>query len=403
LGSLRLDFFANVVQGICNDVRNRPPCLLIAGDRILEPKSRVRFASPYGRIGVLAAVPHGRTRSGAEQRVRRPSASWPQRRHVGIARQDQSPVTPNLTFGHLPQHARPVDLLVPPLRRFGVSARVLCRTEGTLIPTRGYEGDSTTSFLCWDESISSSREPELGRPRCPDSGSMDSMSWRAYLKGHPFDLDLLAEQFDRGQVVVRRDGDQGWMESPEFRDLTEPGDVQRVSGNLLSEMNGAAALVDASYRRVELTDQFSDGSGSNFVLLSGAFEARIRLTAEAEVRGVDGELVPPPPPPPTPGPEYLAIARREQNVREVLELLGGGPGDWATMYKIFEVIRDDGNHKRWGTKSEYSAFTASACLPSVSGPSARHARGGPKPQRTMTIHEGRAFIRRVALAWVLSK
>jgi hypothetical protein len=231
---------------------------------------------------------------------------------------------------------------------------------------------------------------------------MDVMGWRAYLEGHQFDLDLLVEQFDRGQVVVRRDGDQCWMESPDFAALAEPGELQRVSGNLLSEMNGAAALVDASYRRVELTDRFSDGTGSNFVLLSAAIEARIRGTAVGEVRGPDGELIPPPPP--TPGPDYLAVARRDPNIREVLKLLGGGPGDWVTLYKIFEVIRADGNHTRWAPESEYSAFTVSANLPSVSGSDARHARGTPgSPKRTMTIHDARAFIRRVALAWVSSK
>jgi hypothetical protein len=228
-----------------------------------------------------------------------------------------------------------------------------------------------------------------------------AMSWRAYLEGHPFDLDLLVEQFDRGQVVVRRDGDQCWMESPDFEALTEASEVQRVSCNLLSAMNGAAALVDASYRRVELTDRFSDGTGSMFVLLSAAIEARSRGTAVAKVRGPDGGLIAPPP---TPGPDYLAAGRRDQNVREVLQLLGCGPGDWASLYKIFEVIRADGRHTRWATDPEYRAFKLSANLPSVSGSDARHARVALRsPKRTMTIHDAREFIRRVALVWVSSK
>jgi hypothetical protein len=227
------------------------------------------------------------------------------------------------------------------------------------------------------------------------------MSWRAYLEGHPFDLDLLVEQFDRGQIVVRRDGDQYWMESPDFEALTEASEVQRVSRSQLSAINGAAALIDASYRRVELTDRFSDGTGSIFVLASTAIEARTGVTAVAEVRGPDGGLIAAPL---TAGPEYLAVARQAQNVWEVLELLGRGPADWASLYKIFEVIRDDGNYRRWATKSEYSAFTASACLPSVSGSDARHARAATRsPKRTMTIHEAREFIRRVSLAWVSSK
>jgi hypothetical protein len=238
-----------------------------------------------------------------------------------------------------------------------------------------------------------------------DSGSMGTMSWKAYLEGHSFDLGLLVEQFDRGQVLVRCDGNQYWMESPDFDALTEPGEVQRVAGKLLSEMNGAATLVDASFRTVELTNGFSDGPGSNIVLLTGAIAVRSRFaTATAEVRGPDGELIPPPPAPPTLGPDYLAVALHDGNVREVLDLLGGGPGDWVTLYKIYEIIRDDGHHTRWAPESDYRALTASANLPSVSGSDARHARGSiGSPKRTMTIHDARAFIRRVALAWVSSK
>jgi hypothetical protein len=227
------------------------------------------------------------------------------------------------------------------------------------------------------------------------------MSWRAYLEGHPFDLDLLVEQFGRGQVVVRRDGDQFWMESADLETLTEASDVQRSCRNLLSAMNGAAALVDASYRPVKLTDRFSDRTGSIFVLLSAAAEIRSRATAVAEVRAPDGALIEPPR---TPGPEYLAAARREQNVREVLELLGRGPGDWASLYKIFEVIRADGDHTKWATDSQYRAFKSSANLPSVSGADARHARVPLRgPKHTMTIHDARAFIRGVVQAWVSSK
>jgi len=234
---------------------------------------------------------------------------------------------------------------------------------------------------------------------------MGTMSWRAYMEGDQFDLDLLVEQFDRGQVVVRSDGDQYWMESPGFEVLTETGEVQRVAGKLLSEMNGAAALVDASFRRVELTNGFSDGRGSTIVLLTGGIAVRSRsATATAEVRGPDGELIPPPPAPPTLGPGYLAVAHQDENVREVLDLLGGDPGDWVTLYKIYEIIRDDGHRTKWAPESDYSAFTASANLPSVSGSDARHARANTgSPKRTMTIHDARAFIRRVALAWISSK
>ena len=107
----------------------------------------------------------------------------------------------------------------------------------------------------------------------------------------------------------------------------------------------------------------------------------------------------------TRGPAYLRVANVDANVREVLKLLGGDFADWMTLYKVYEVIRDDGDPARWATKAEYRVFTGSANHPLVSGSDGRHARApSPSPpKRTMTIDEGRAFIQRVALAWISSK
>jgi hypothetical protein len=234
------------------------------------------------------------------------------------------------------------------------------------------------------------------------------MAWRAYLKGDQFDLDLVEEQFDRGQVVVRSDGDECWMESPDFEGLTDSADVQRVARDLLLQMNGAAALVDASYRTVELTDSFSDGAGHKFFQASGAVRIRTTLGASAEAHGPDGELVPAAPPPPTLGPHYLALAHRDPNVQEALQLLGQGPGNWGTLHKVYEIIDRDGDKRKWAPMAAYDAFAASANSALVSGPDARHSlaysRRSPKPPKhTMNIRDARAFIRKVASAWVSSK
>jgi hypothetical protein len=195
------------------------------------------------------------------------------------------------------------------------------------------------------------------------------------------------------------------LESPHFEGLTEPGAVQRSARKLLDLVNGAAALVDPSYRPVVLMNRFRDDAGQNFVLASANLTARSRLAvATAEVRGPDGKVVPPPPPPPTLGPEYMAAASRDPNVREVLDVLSDGPGDWVELYKVFEVIRDDGKPTKWAAEADYSAFRASANLPSVSGADARHARrSSGNPKRTMSIHEARDFIRKVSIAWIRLK
>lgn len=85
-----------------------------------------------------------------------------------------------------------------------------------------------------------------------------------------------------------------------------------------------------------------------------------------------------------------------------------GPLDWPTLYKVYEIVRDSFGgqaalvrHAPWTTKAEITAFAGSANRPDVSGEGARHARlGGDPPRRTMSLHEGREFIGRLARHWI---
>ena len=195
------------------------------------------------------------------------------------------------------------------------------------------------------------------------------------------------------------------MESTDFEGLSEAGDVQRLALSMLQELNGAAKLIDGSYRSVELTNGFRDGDRPRIILASAHIEFRSRVTATGEVHRSDGTLVETAPESLTRGPAYLDVASLDANVRQVLKMLGSDFAGWMTLYKVYEVIRDDGDPASWATKAEYRAFTGSANHPVVSGPAGRHVRApsSSPPKRTMTIDEARAFIQRVARAWISSK
>ena len=152
---------------------------------------------------------------------------------------------------------------------------------------------------------------------------------------------------------------------PRLRALADAGDVQASASRLLYQMNGAAALVDSTYRPVKLMDRLRDTAGTTVLLGSANLTAQGRLTAR-EIRGLDGEVVPSPPPSPTLGPEYLAAADRDSTVREVLKLLGDGPADWFTLYKVYEVIHADGSDTRWATNQGCIQCVHCVCKPSVS-------------------------------------
>lgn len=203
-----------------------------------------------------------------------------------------------------------------------------------------------------------------------------------------------------------RNGDEFWLESPSFEGLPDAAAVQTVAAHLLREINGAAKLIDATFRAVELQDRFSDAAGVHVVLAAATLEARSRLSVGAiTVRDAQGNVVPTPAREQTKAPVYLDLADREPAVREVLQMLSDHHPDWYTLYKIMEVVQADaGGLTAFATKREISAFGASSNHPQVSGEAARHARQtGGMPRHTMTIEEARAWLKRVVEDWLASK
>jgi len=171
------------------------------------------------------------------------------------------------------------------------------------------------------------------------SATVPPVTWRAFLKGHSFDLELLVEQFDRGRARVMRSGDEFWLASPSFDQLPDASAVQTVARKLLGEVNGAAKLIDGSFRVVELQDRFSDGTGVHAVLASGTAEARSRMnTGTVVIRDAQGTVVPPTP---TKAPAYLDTADRHPAAREVLQMLSDDHPDWFALFKVKEVVEAD--------------------------------------------------------------
>ncbi len=149
----------------------------------------------------------------------------------------------------------------------------------------------------------------MRRPVTAQRGYSPFMIWRAYLKRDQFDLELLAEQFDRDPARVGRNGDDFWLESPSFDSRADAAGVQSVAQALLREMNGAARLIDASFRAVDLQGRFWDGTANHVVLATDTIVARSRVgVATVVIHDAQGNVVPPPPPAPTKGPIYLAKA-----------------------------------------------------------------------------------------------
>lgn len=231
----------------------------------------------------------------------------------------------------------------------------------------------------------------------------DYMRWKARLAGQPPDVQVLAELFPEGPIAISIDESGQYLCADALDDLDEASAVREAAGQLLLQICAAARTIEASFRGVRLDGTVKDErTGLNHVFGAGEIVARATLSASPALADDSNSR------PPLRGPNYLKVAAKHPDAKELLTLFGlPEPPDWSLLYKIYEIIADnlggDAGLKAqsWVHVRELRAFTASANRPDVSGDAARHSRTpGPPPRRTMTLYEARGFIARLTQAWL---
>jgi hypothetical protein len=236
------------------------------------------------------------------------------------------------------------------------------------------------------------------------------MSVRAWLTGHPTDLETIARHFDSGDPAIGQDENGEYYLTSQSLDALwdKAGEMRERALWLLTQINGLACALDSGFRPVALVSRFSDEQGRLHQVVA-ADSAVGRATVGMPVITVNGEVQNPMP---SPAPSYLQQGAHDPDVAEALAIMGraGETIGWSDLYKVFEIIRESiGGHQAlvnlgWKSKKDISAFTVSANSPTVSGEAARHARlNSGTPQHTMTISAGRAMVRDLLLVWLKSR
>lgn len=237
------------------------------------------------------------------------------------------------------------------------------------------------------------------------------MVWKAWIAGHSFDLETLAELFKAGDPLIAQVPSEGYyLESPVIGDSSGQPDL-RAADALVKCINGVGRATERDYGPVRLTGRYTAPDGAtSFVVSADTAEARARAT----VGTVLSAGTPAPGQPPK-GPRYVSAANRDSDVADALRILGQPePLDWYDIYKTWEIVASavggaaQVNTWGWATTSDIERLKASANHPGVSGDSARHARARgrrgrhPSPGLAMSMSEADGMIRRLVASWIES-
>jgi len=217
--------------------------------------------------------------------------------------------------------------------------------------------------------------------------------WLVRLQGHHSDLDNLAEWLTSPDLNVKKEGDHFYLRSSEFSPLTDADAVRGRALALLDIVNGASKLRSGSYLPVELdTIAWTGEEGKLRHLVGSSVTLKWRVLEAKPPTGIES---------------LVSLARGDEGVADILHFFQ--KGDWQSLYKAWELLRDavGGEHKLtkkpWINERAKKRFTQTAQSRKVLGDDARHAsedydnpiKGGP-----MTLDEARSFVRSVVEAWV---
>ncbi|WP_198432415.1 hypothetical protein, partial [Rhodococcus opacus] len=151
------------------------------------------------------------------------------------------------------------------------------------------------------------------------------MTVKAWLTGHQFDLQDLANLLPVGDTRVVPEGDGYYLTSTVIDNSEGAKRFTEVAPEVLRYANGVGRVHDPGFRSVTLSGHYDDDVTGQHLVVAEGETLRIRddAIATAVVTGPDGvERDEPVQLPPSPGPAYASLARDEPTVAKVLAYMG---------------------------------------------------------------------------------
>lgn len=218
--------------------------------------------------------------------------------------------------------------------------------------------------------------------------------WKFEIKStNPEDLEQAARFFPTGAVRIEA-GEGSWLMCVDGLESDTPyTEAFEAADTELARLRGFLALLHA--------DQFDIVRSGPYITPDGDRVDPIFPGSVAAPRLTGG---PAPAVPRLPGVAALDLARSgdDDDVADILRLLGEHPHDWFTLYKVHEIMQSAG----WTmVGKQWDDFGFSANHQAASGDVARHARmkGDPGNRKSMSLENARNLVMSEAHSFVFDR
>jgi hypothetical protein len=225
--------------------------------------------------------------------------------------------------------------------------------------------------------------------------------WLVQLTGEEVELETVTRLFNLPELRIIKEDRDYFLQSEDFRPLSDARDVYKCAQKMLPFINGAARLHSVGFKQIAIdviVQLNEDGTRSSTGFLTATIE--VRSSVELNTRTSPTQ--------PTSVEEWVTLANTDQKAAKTLRLLGTREQSWAELYKLYEIVHSDVGNKvfenGWATRNKIKLFTHTANSAGAVGDDARHAKeDSAPPPSPMPLLEAQTLIRRLVMRWLRSK
>jgi len=237
---------------------------------------------------------------------------------------------------------------------------------------------------------------------------LDSGVW-VKLAGDPSALRQLAMAFDAPRFQVVEDASAFYLRSTDFSDEAATDSIRRRAARLLAIACGSCALEFGSFSPPQIdavtrVDEHGHKEDLRPVGVSVGMPFEVHALQERERADGMIEVVEVGPPPSTYR-EWAGAAETDDDIADVLGILGREDVRWHDLWHVYELIKSDVGKRMfsdgWVSRADEKRFTRTANSRRAIGHEARHGddRVHP-PKQPMKFAEARKFVHILARHWL---
>jgi hypothetical protein len=235
------------------------------------------------------------------------------------------------------------------------------------------------------------------------------VGWEVELVGDDTDLELLAERFTEGDIVVSRQDTGLVLSGHVFDNCHDAEGARKLTDTVVAALSSVVRIQLSSphpIRPGRLHSIDEHGIRGSFFFAGPAVIHVRALPPTFIMTSPDGtkKMYHPADSIKT----WLTVATKDETVMKALRLAGYPDRSWVELYRIYELIEGDAGGsmytKGWTTKRETGSFTHTANSPSATGDLSRHGKERTTgPADHMTLSEATEFVDRLLAKWLDDK